>query len=49
MEILAKGLPTKKEHYEDCKILYPVVKKLVFAINLYADKLMKKKTDGRTL
>ncbi len=44
-DVLGKGLPTQKEHYEDCKILYPVVKKLVFAINLYADKLIKKKSE----
>ena len=44
-EILEKTLPTTAENKEDCVVLYPIVKKLVEAVNMFSKKLEEKKTE----
>ena len=44
-EIISKGLPTTSEHKKDCELLYPVVKKLCEAVNMFAKKLIAKKQE----
>ena len=44
-EILLKSLPTVNENKEDCEKLYPIVKKLVEAINMFSKKLSEKKAE----
>ncbi len=43
--IILKGLPTSSEHKEDCQLLYPVVKKLCEAVNMFSKKLIAKKQE----
>lgn len=43
--LLEKGLPTSTEHKQDCEILYPVVKKLCEAVNMFSEKLIDRKQE----
>ena len=44
-EILEKTLPSSAENKKDCEILYPIVKKLTEAVNMFSKRLEEKKKD----
>ena len=44
-DLLEKGLPTSVEHKKDCEMLYPVVKKLCEAVNMFSRKLSSRKQE----
>ena len=44
-DILEKTLPTSDENREDCQILYPIVKKLCEAVNMFSKTLGNKKKE----
>ena len=44
-DILEKTLPTSDENREDCEILYPIVKKLCEAVNMFSKTLENKKKE----
>lgn len=46
--LVKRALPTTDEHREDCKKLYPVVKKLCEAVNKLSDRLDETKKENNT-
>lgn len=44
-DILEKTLPTTIENKKDCEILYPIVKKLTEAVNMFSENLEEKKKE----
>lgn len=44
-DVMEKAIPTSAEYKKDCEILYPVVKKLCEAVNMFSVRLMQKKQE----
>ncbi len=47
-DVREKAIPTSAEFKNDCKILYPIVKKLCEAVNMFSCRLLDKKQEQNT-